>query len=276
MATFVQGAAVHFIDEGSGPPVLLLHGNPDSSDVWRPVIDGLRADHRCIAPDLPGFARSEPLPAPDYSLEGMAAWVEAFITAVGISGALDLVVHDIGGPLGLAWAVQHPHRVRRLAILDTAFHPDYRWHFWGRVWRTPVLGEISMAAMTRAAFRMELRRGSRHLTRQQIDETFDRMHPTMKRTVLQIYRAADPWKLAGWDRRLLQLTAQRPTLVLWGDADPYLPRSLAERFGAQRVRHFPDCGHWLQLEAAQEVGAELRAFFSAPADAGADTAAAAA
>lgn len=261
MSLTVRDARVHLIDEGQGPPVLLLHGNPDTSEVWRPVIDGLRGTHRCIAPDLPGFGRSEALRRPAYDIESMGRWVEDFVTAVGVQQPLDLVVHDIGGPLGLAWAVMHPQRVRRMAILDTAFHRDYRWHFWGRVWRTPLLGELSMALLNRSGFRMELRRGSRKLTRAQIDETFDRMHPTMKRTVLQIYRAADPWKLAGWDERLLRLSADKPTLVLWGDRDPYLPRSLAERFGARRVRHFADCGHWVQLEEAAEVTRELQAFF---------------
>ena len=83
----------------------------------------------------------------------------------------------------------------------------------------------------------------------------------MKQAVLRLYRATDPKVCAGWEEALLQLTACVPTLVLWGDHDPYIPRHLAGRFGAQVVQHFPDCGHWLPEEASDEVSALLGEFF---------------
>jgi haloalkane dehalogenase len=79
--------------------------------------------------------------------------------------------------------------------------------------------------------------------------------------VLRLYRATDPENFAGWEEKLLELTRRVPTLVLWGDQDPYIPMSYADRFGAQRITHFPDCGHWLPLEAAVEVSGLLSEFF---------------
>jgi len=85
----------------------------------------------------------------------------------------------------------------------------------------------------------------------------------MKQMILRLYRATDSEVFVEWEDALLKLTARVPTLVLWGDHDPYIPKQLAERFGAQSVQHFPDCGHWLPAEASDEVSKQLRAFFSA-------------
>ncbi len=268
MPITVQGARVHFIDQGRGTPTLFLHGNPDSSDVWHGVIAAMQGSVRCIAPDLPGFGRSEPLPAFDASADGLARWVDAFVAALGITEPLNLVVHDFGGPFGLAWAVRHPHKVHRIGVLNTVFHGDFRWHFWARVWRTPVLGELSMLLMNRLALRREMRRGSPSLTNAQIDETYALMSPTMKRTVLRLYRATTPATMGNAEEQLLALTARVPAVVLWGDRDPYISRRYAERFGARAVRHFGHLGHWTQLEAPHDVARELLAFFSdaSPAD----------
>lgn len=258
----VQNVNVHLVDKGSGPAVLLLHGNPDSADMWHGVIARLSSQCRCLAPDLPGFARSNAPPDFDCSLDGMARFVDGLMLAVGVTEPVDLVVHDFGGPYGLAWAVKHPEKVRRIAVMNAMFFSDYRWHFWARVWRTPVVGELSMLLMNRGLFAWELRRGSRKLSREHIIRSYARVTPSMKRMVLRLYRATDPENFGGWEEKLLELTRRIPTIVLWGDGDPYIPREFAERFGAQRVEHFPKCGHWLPVEAADEVSDHLLRFFA--------------
>src|SRR5690349_6630806 len=101
----VQNVPVYLIDEGTGTPTLFLHGNPDSADMWRPVIDRLRDSFRCLAADLPGFGRSGTLPAFDGSLESMARWVDDVVTAIGIREPLNIVGHDFGGQFAPAWAI---------------------------------------------------------------------------------------------------------------------------------------------------------------------------
>ncbi len=250
------------MDRGAGPPILFLHGNPDTAELWHGLISRLEGDFRCLAPDLPGFGRSTVTGDFDCRLETLAAFVDELVAAIDVETPLNLAVHDFGGPYGLSWAVRHPDKVRRIAIMDSLYFADYRWHFWARIWRTPLLGELSMWAMNRWIFAWELRRGSRRLTPEHIRETYARLHPAMKRIMLKLYRASDPECFRGWQERLHDLAARVPTRVLWGAHDPYIQASWAHRFGTEDVRVFDDCGHWLPAEAPDEVAEDLRSFFS--------------
>lgn len=260
----VGGAAIHLAEWGEGRPLLLLHGNPDSSLMWEGVAAALALQFHCLAPDLPGFGDSEVPAGFAPSLAGMAEFVEALRAAAGITGPLDLAAHDFGGPFALAWALRHPEKVRRIVLINTLFFADYRWHFWARVWRTPVLGEAAMALLNRPLFARELRRGAgRRLDPAHIRETWARITPRMKRMILALYRAADPALFAPWEEQLPALLAQKPTLVLWGDRDPYIPSRFAERFGAAAVVHLPDVGHWPPVEAPAETAAHMRRHLAA-------------
>lgn len=252
---------IHLIDEGQGPPILLLHGNPDSSEVWNGMISGLSPSYRCIAPDLPGFGRSTAPSDIDYSLEGMANWVDGLVAKLGIEQPLHLVVHDIGGPFGLAWAVRHPHKVRSVVVMNTVFASDYRWHLFGRLWRTPVLGELVQALTSRRGFTRELQRASRKLTRDQIHRTYALITPSVKRMMLRWYRAADPRNFAGWEEQLRVVLATKPSLVLWADHDPYIPARFADSFGAAKVEHVLGSGHWLPAEMPAQMVQRLLRFY---------------
>jgi pimeloyl-ACP methyl ester carboxylesterase len=186
----------------------------------------------------------------------MAGFVERFRQAAEIGEPLDLVAHDFGGPFAIAWAIRHPEKVRRLIVINTVFFSDYRWHFWARVWRTPILGELSMALMTRGRFAREINRGGR-LDRAHIERCWALFTPRVRKTVLRLDRAADPRAFAKWERALLALTAAKPSLVLWGDRDPYISPRFAERFGAASVVHFPHLGHWPPVEAPEETAAHI-------------------
>jgi pimeloyl-ACP methyl ester carboxylesterase len=257
----VSGAAIHVTEWGSGSPVLLLHGNPDSGIMWNDVASRLGARFRCIAPDLPGFGHSEVPDGYAPSLDGMAQFVEQFLTAANITRPLDLIAHDFGGPFAFAWAVKHPDAVRRLVAINTVFFSDYHWHFWARVWRTPILGEIAMAVMNKMGFAQELRRGSRALPQAHIDQTWALMTPRMKKEVLRLYRATDPKNFPAYERDFQALTKIKPTLVIWGDKDPYIAPSFAERFNARKVMHLPT-GHWAPVEAPAECAEEISEFLS--------------
>jgi len=260
MVLIVQDVEVYLIDKGAGQPILFLHGVPDTAELWSDVIAHLSSSYRCLAPDLPGFGRSIAPKSFDCSLENRARFINDLVDAVGIDVPLNLVVHDHGGPYGLAWAVKQPGKVNRIIIMNSLFQSDYRWHIWARTWRTPLIGELSMAAMNWPLYLWELRRGSRKLSYDYIRSNYAFISPTMKQMVLRLYRATDPEVFVGWEDALLQLTARVPTLVLWGDHDPYIPKHFAERFGAQMVEHFPDYGHWLPKEASHEVSERLRTF----------------
>lgn len=241
-----RGVEAHVAEAGEGPPIVLLHGNPDTHAVWGPVVTRLAPAHRCIAPDLPGFGGSRAPGDFDCSLDNLAAFVHELVVALELP-RVHLVVHDVGGAYGLAFASVHPEQIETLTIFNTNFFPDYRWHFWARVWRTRVLGELAMAIANRPLFVREMRRGSPRIPRAYAEHAYREFRRPTRRLVLRWYRAMDSEVYEGWDARLLAATASTPKRVLWGDLDPFLPRSTADRYGGE-VTHLADCGHWAMLE----------------------------
>jgi pimeloyl-ACP methyl ester carboxylesterase len=255
-----ENVQTHVTDQGSGAPVLFLHGAPDSGELWAGVMAHLGPGFRAIAPDLPGFGRSTARAGFDYSLENQARWVEAVVAGLGIGEPLNLVVHDFGGHFGLAWAVRHPARARRLIISNTSFFSDYKWYPGAQLLRTPLLGELGMWLTNYQSLADNLRAGSPGLPEAHIRATYERFTPSVRRNMLRLYRASDSKNFTGWEDELLKLTRDVPALVLWGDRDPFAPSSTAERFGARRVRHFAEYGHWLPVETPKEFADEIRAF----------------
>ena len=123
------GSTMRYVDTGSGAPVVLIHGNPTSSYLWRNVIPELAGNFRCLAPDLIGMGDSgKTRPAnthsPNTANSSMRGWI-----AVLPEGKLRLVVHDWGGALGFHWAARHPDRVAGIAYMETVVCP-VRWADW--------------------------------------------------------------------------------------------------------------------------------------------------
>jgi haloalkane dehalogenase len=122
----VDGLDLHYLEAGTGEPVLLLHGWPTSSFLWRNVMPRMADRCRVIALDLPGFgASAKPLDV-SYSFRFHERVLEGFLDALGIAST-GLAVHDLGGPVGLYWAVHHSERVSKLALLNTIVYPNPSW-----------------------------------------------------------------------------------------------------------------------------------------------------
>jgi len=113
----VNGHRLHYIDEGEGPVLLFIHGNPTSSYLWRNVIKPLRGQYRCIAVDLIGFGNSDQ-PDIDYRFLTHYRYLEDFVAALALTD-ITLVLHDWGGPLGFRLAQQQPQIVSRLCFMET-------------------------------------------------------------------------------------------------------------------------------------------------------------
>ena len=256
----VQGHAVHVRQVGAGAPALFLHGVPDTAELWHEVIAGVADRYACYAPDFMGIHRSEVNPRFDYSLDGLADWVEDLVTALGIERPITLACHDWGGVMGLAWACKYPQRVARVVLMDAPFTHLYRWHRWARIWRTPLLGELSMLLMTRWVMDRELRRGGRALSAAQRDAVYSAAPSRLasRFVTLRLYRAGEMRNFIGWDARLAALAARVPLKILWGEHDVYLPRWLTRTFHTDDVEIVADVGHWVPAEAPQRVIAALR------------------
>jgi haloalkane dehalogenase len=118
----VLGSQMHYIDEGSGNPVLFLHGNPTSSYLWRNIIPHLDGQARCIAVDLIGMGKSDH-PDITYSYDDHYRYLSAFIEGLQLDSKVTLVIHDWGSALGFRWAHDHADRVRAIAFLEAMVKP---------------------------------------------------------------------------------------------------------------------------------------------------------
>jgi haloalkane dehalogenase len=126
----VLDSTMSFVDAGEGRAVVLLHGNPTSSYLWRNVIAELAPGARCLAPDLIGMGRSGKAASGRYDFSDHARYLDAWFDAVLPSEPVVLVVHDWGGALGFDWARRHPARVRGIAYMETIVAPIASWEDW--------------------------------------------------------------------------------------------------------------------------------------------------
>jgi len=129
----VDGYDIAYVDEGQGRPVILLHGNPTSSFLWRNVVPELAGSARVIVPDLIGQGDSAKLPVEDgpdrYSFEVVYHYLEGLLTGLGIVEDVTLVIHDWGSALGFHWARMHPEAVRGIAYMEGIVRP-VSWEEW--------------------------------------------------------------------------------------------------------------------------------------------------
>ena len=118
----LDGARIHYVDEGAGEPTLLLHGNPTWSFLYRKIIAGLSDEFRCIAPDYPGYGMSSAPPGYSFTPAEHSAVLERFVDELQLTD-LTLMVQDWGGPIGLGLACRRPELVSRLIIGNTFAWP---------------------------------------------------------------------------------------------------------------------------------------------------------
>ena len=247
---------IYRVAAGEGPPVLFVHGNPGSSEDWLPFMDLL--ERPSVALDLPGWGESEAPRRLDYSMHGLARFVDAFRRAVGLEEH-SLCVHDWGS-LALIGAQRRPDLVRRLVLIDAVpLLPGYRWHWIARwFWRRRVVGELANATTTKTSLRLLSHQAtSAHgpVPEELIESTWRHWPRGFRRPILDLYRSGDPDRLAAAGERLDAIAA--PALVVWGADDPYLPLSFgvayAERLPAAELVELDRTGHWPWIERPEIV-----------------------
>jgi haloalkane dehalogenase len=258
------GCRVHYVDEGSGPPLLLLHGNPTWSFLYRNVILGVRDRFRCIAVDLPGFGLSTP-PRPGYGFTPRehAEVLEALVEQLGLT-QITLMVQDWGGPVGFAVATRQPDRFARFVVGNTWAWPksDLATQLFSRALGGPVGRRL---ILHRNLF-VEgiLRRAVRRPLPERVAGAYRGPFPTpasrVPMAVLPREILASRPFLASVERGLERLR-ERPALIVWPTGDPAFR-------GAERRRWeqlFPDhrtvllhgAGHYMQEDAPEEIVAAL-------------------
>lgn len=266
----LEGTRVHYIDEGDGPPVLFVHGLPTWSFVWRHLIVGLRDRHRCVALDLPGFGLSDKPPGDAYRPEDQARRLTAFVDALRLKD-FALVVHDFGGPIGLALALDRPDAVRRLVLFNTwmwSLAAEPRYARAGRLLASP-LGRflyervgVSLNVVWRHAVRD--RRYTRAIHRQYAAPLAD---PAARHATWIYARellGSSDWYASLWARR--KCLARIRALLVWGARDPAfaacLPRWRA-LFHRAETLELTDAGHAPQETRGPEVVPVVARFLDA-------------
>jgi len=128
----VLGYDMAYVDEGSGDPIVLLHGNPTSSYLWRNIMPHVSELGRCVAPDLIGMGDSDKLKTsgPDaYAFVEHRQYLDALLEAIGVSENITFIVHDWGSALGFDWAYRHQDKVKGIAFME-AIVTQYEWSDW--------------------------------------------------------------------------------------------------------------------------------------------------
>jgi haloalkane dehalogenase len=265
-----DGLRMHYVDEGGGDPVLLLHGEPTWAYLYRKAIPEITRVARCIAPDYFGFGRSDkPVEREWYSYDTHFASLERFV------GELDLrevtvVMQDWGGPLGMRLAVERPDRITRLVVMNTGIFsgrpPSDTWLRFrdlvrrtgtdfqpGQLVRITCTSDLpdGVVAAYDAPFPAPESKTGVLMFPEQVPTEPD--HPSAQ-TMIEVRE-----KLRSWDR---------PALVFFGDSDPVFSPRVAERLaelipGAELQEPIVGAGHFLQEDAGEEVGRRIAAWLSA-------------
>jgi haloalkane dehalogenase len=274
------GLRYHYLDEGRGEPVVMLHGNPTWSFYYRSLVSALRPEYRCIVPDHIGMGLSD---KPDdhrygYRLERRVDDLVALIDALGISQRLTLIMHDWGGMIGMAYASRFPERIGRLVLFNTAaFHlpADMRLPRALAVVRDTALGGWTVRGLNsfaRAAARVGCKR--RPLT-PEVRAAYLAPYDTWANRIATLrfvedipLRPEDPsYALIGRVEASLPRFRDTPALICWGERDfVFTPRVLEmwrDRWPHAEVHRFADCGHYVLEDAADEIGPIVGSFLRA-------------
>jgi haloalkane dehalogenase len=257
----VEGLRLAHLDEGDGPPVIFMHGEPTWSFLWRKVIPPVReAGFRCVAPDLAGFGRSDkPTDIDFYSYDRHVAHAAALLEELDLRGAT-IVVHDWGGPIGLRLAVEHADRIERLVIMDTGLFTgrqrmsDAWMAFHDFVERTE---DLPVGFLVRGACKTD--------PGDDVIAAYDAPYPDAASKAgarafpLMLPQAPDaPGAAAGQRVTDALRDDRRPSLVLWADSDPILPFEVGERFaesiGREPPRKIENASHFLQEDQGPLIG----------------------
>jgi pimeloyl-ACP methyl ester carboxylesterase len=264
----VDGLRLGYRELGEGPPVLLLHGWPTSSFLWREVMGPIARTSRVVALDLPGFGTSDKPLGIRYSFGFFGRSLDLFLAELGID-QLGLAVHDLGGPVGLHWALDRPGRLTKLALLNTLVYPEFSQAVkkFVQACSTPDLWE----QITSPA-------GLESIMRDGFADPAN-LRAEVLAAVKEPFRTAEARRALadaaiGLERKgFVQIARQLPSLrapvrIVYGARDQLLP-DVAETMARVKadlpqadLTALPDRGHFVQEEAPEEVGELLARFFA--------------
>jgi haloalkane dehalogenase len=267
----IDSNQIHFVDEGSGPTLLLLHGNPSWSFLYRHVIRRLSHQFRCVALDYPGFGLSSARPGYSFTPREHSTILERFILALDLR-EIGLAVQDWGGPIGLGFAGRHRDRIRALIICNTWAWPAQRTKQLARF--SKIVGSSAgrfFILKFNVFVNLILPSGiSRRLSTAEM-RAYRGPFPTQSSRLptwifpREILHSHD--YLAEVESNLGRLS-HKPTLILWGDRDKGFQDGERKRFEKlfpiHRVRILRGSRHFVQEDAPEQICEEVIALYATP------------
>lgn len=259
-----------YVDDGEGPAVLMLHGNPTWSYLYRHMITALAPEHRCVVPDHIGCGFSEKPQNYAYRLRQHIDNTLELIEATGLE-RFDLVVHDWGGAIGMGVATQMPERVRRLVVTNTAAFRSQSIPWEINLCRTPLLGKLIIRGLNGfagPATKMSVSREMPEWVKRGFLHPYGNWHDRIATWAfvqdIPMHARHPSWDtLVGIETGLTQLR-DHPMLLLWGMRDfCFHGDFLAEwqrRFPAAQTQAFEHAGHYLFEDAEDACAAAMQAF----------------
>lgn len=264
----VDDLRLHCLTAGAGEPVLLLHGWPTSAYLWRNVMPAMAKAHRVIALDLPGYGQSTQRPSDSFSFFYHEKAIDSLFTKLGID-QVHLVVHDLGGPVGLFWAARQLERVKSLAFLNTIVYPQFSWGVKLFAAMTMAPGIRSWLSSPRGiAWAMRL--GVRQKAKLTPDVIGNYTAPFQEREARKILlKSVQRLSMKGYAEINEKLFAFKgPVRLIYGENDWILPRiaetmrRLQQDLPQAELTSIPNCGHFLQEDEPEQVGQLLAEFLS--------------
>ena len=265
----VEGLNIHYREAGQGSALLLVHGWPTNAHLWRNIIEPLADHRRVIAIDLPGFGDSDKPLDVSYSFRFFDRILDGFLDAVGVE-RVGLVVHDLGGPIGLHWAVGHADRVLELAVLNTIALAKLH---------IAVKAFVSAASLPLVRDLLTHPRGivaamrlgvvDKSVITPDVAELYVRPFSdrSARKALAKAGRGLHPKGLLAIERGLPELNV--PSRLIYGAQDKVLPdveqtmQRLSTFWPDAALTRLPNAGHFLQEDAPQEV-ARLLSTWLAP------------
>ena len=266
----IGNLSYHYLDEGSGPPVVMVHGNPSWSFYYRKLVLALRDSYRCIVPDHMGCGFSDK-PGDEqyeYTLSRRVDDLEYLLEQLGLTDSLTLVVHDWGGMIGMAYAARHPERIVRLVILNTgAFHlPASKPLPLGlRICRDTMLGTLLVRGANAFSVGASYVGCKRHPMTAPLRALYQLPYDSWKNRIATLRFVQDiplspgdkGYELVSSVAAALPQFRHLPILILWGELDFVFDRHFRaewqKQFPEAELHQFADCGHYVLEDAPEEV-----------------------
>jgi cis-3-alkyl-4-acyloxetan-2-one decarboxylase len=273
-----QGLDIHYVDEGSGEPIVMVHGDPTWGFLYRNFIPALSQHHRCIVPDQMGMGKSAvPQGRSLYRLEQHCANLEALLLHLDLHD-ITLILHDWGGPVGLGFATRHPERIKRLILMNTwAFAP----------WPGGAFPRLLDIIRSERGEAFVLRKNG-YLEPALVGTTY--YSEKLTHAIMEAYRAPFPTPesrlaMLCWSRDIpvqetdvsytemkriedgLPQFSETPVLLVWGMQDPVIPPSILHRwqqlYPRATTHEIEDASHFLQEDAPERIVPWIETFLKA-------------